>query len=191
MSKSKFPREKALEVARDLYTQLIPSCFRLKVAGSLRRRLSHVSDIEFVVIPKTDLLDVDLFGDEKFQRDQLSLVLESMIGWGTITKRRSAAGREAWGHQNKLAVHTASGIPVDFFITTEENWPMTLFIRTGPKELNIKVASLAKKQGWNLQAYGSGFHNTKTFPPLRHIVKSEEDIFAFVGLPYVPPERRR
>src|SRR6185369_7371777 len=189
MSKGKFPRETALEVAKELYTALQPHAMRLKVAGSLRRGLRFVSDIEFVIIPKIELRDDDLFWDKKTAVDHTAKELDRMIQWSTLWRRRNSSGSEMWGEKNKLAVHTNSGIPVDFFFTTESNWFMTLFIRTGPKMLNIKVATLAKRKGWNLEAYGSGFVNSRErqhWP-----VYSEEDIFKFVGLPFVPPDRRR
>jgi len=189
MSKGKFPREKALEVARELYNSLQPHAVRLKVAGSLRRGLRFVSDIEFVIIPKIELRDDDLFGDKKTAVDHTAHKIDEMVNWSTLSKRRNSSGSEMWGEKNKLAVHTNSGIPVDFFFTTESNWFMTLFIRTGPKMLNIKVATLAKQRGWNLEAYGSGFVNKRMC--IDHPVHSEEEIFSFVGLPFVPPDRRR
>ena len=189
MSKGKFPREKALEVARELYNSLQPYAVRLKVAGSLRRGLRFVSDIEFVIIPKIELRDDDLFGDKKTAVDHTAKELDRMVTWSTLSKRRNSTGSEMWGEKNKLAVHTNSGIPVDFFFTTEAHWFMTLFIRTGPKMLNIKVATLAKKKGWRLEAYGAGFYNGGMC--IDHPVHSEEEIFSFVGLPFVPPDRRR
>ena len=189
MSKGKFPREKALEVARELYNSLQLHCARIKVAGSLRRGLRFVSDIEFVIIPKIELRDDDLFGDKKTAVDHTAHKIDEMVTWSTLGKRRNSSGSEMWGAKNKLAVHTNSGIPVDFFFTTEPNWVMTLFVRTGPKALNIKIATLAKRKGWRLEAYGSGFVNLaeqKYWPVAR-----EEDIFKFAGLPFVPPDRRR
>lgn len=188
MSKEKFPREAALEVARAVYAALKDDCERIKVAGSLRRGLKTVSDIEFLCIPKIELRSTDLFDSEKEKRDLLSDKLDCMVKWGQLKKRLSATGNETWGAQNKLAVHVASGIPIDFFTTTAENWWMALAIRTGPKESNIRIAVAAKKKGWAMNAYGSGF----TEPDgTKHICESEEDVFTGVGLPYYPPERRR
>ena len=45
--------------------------------------------------------------------------------------------------QRVIGLLGASGIPVDFFATTEEAWFNYLVCRTGPAELNTRIASAA------------------------------------------------
>jgi DNA polymerase/3'-5' exonuclease PolX len=187
--KEKFPREKALKVADEIYKLLLPYCERLKVAGSLRRGLSHVSDIEFLAIPQYYKIPVTLFGDET----KVDLVDEQLNKWitaGYISKRLSVRDTECWGPFNKLAVHTDSGIPVDFFSTSPEKWWNALVVRTGGKRSNLALTMAANKKGYSFEAYGSGFHKL-TDHSKRVEMGSEKEIFDFVGLPYWPPNRRK
>jgi len=86
-----------------------------------------------------------------------------------------------------LAVHVGSGIPVDFFTATEENWFNYLVCRTGSAENNIEIAKAAQAKGWMWQPYGKGFIDKSGE---WHQPKSEEEVFTLVGLPYLAPKDR-
>jgi DNA polymerase/3'-5' exonuclease PolX len=84
--------------------------------------------------------------------------------------------------------HVASGIPVDLFAATEENWFNYLVCRTGPAELNQRIAGEAKRIGWKWHPYGLGFTALDNGQESR--VECEQDVFDFVGIPYAEPEDR-
>ena len=184
----RFPREEALVVAKFLYDTLSPFCERCKVVGSLRRYVSHVKDIELLFIPKmapdpSSMLGA-LFGNKETEMvDLAGVCLDRLVKDGVLTHRVS------WGPQNKFAVHVATEIPVDFFATTAENWWNSLVCRTGSKASNLRLTMAANKKGWSFEAYGSGFRNLRTRE--RYQTTSEEDVFKFVGLPYVAPQYRK
>jgi len=167
--------ETARLVAEALKAQLKFYCHRIEIAGSLRRQRPDVGDIEILVAPRCQR-DVDL----------LDKVVKDMLHEGILEYRRNRLGRIMYGPMNKFLVHTASGIAVDIFSTTEECWPMALAIRTGPKESNIAIATAAQRKGWRLRAYGDGFDTPNG--PIR--CQSEREVFELVGLPYRPPEER-
>jgi DNA polymerase/3'-5' exonuclease PolX len=180
--KPKFPRADALDVTRIILGFIGPFCDRLIVAGSLRRRKPQVGDIEILYIPKTCIEPDGLF-DEK----QVNLVdseLDRMLAVRTISKRLSSRGSESWGGMNKLAVHTTSQIPVDFFRATRANWFNYLVCRTGSAENNTRIASAAQTKGWKWHPYGIGFTDSNG-NWVR--VESEADVFRLVGLPYREP----
>ena len=175
--------------AEELKSLLAPYVERIEIAGSLRRRKSFVHDIELLFIPKTVSSVADLFGADKQVRSLTDAKLEEMINEGILSKRLSSAGHPAWGPLNKLALHCKTQIAVDLFATTLPNWWNSLVIRTGGKASNLQLTMAANKKGWSFEAYGSGFHLLAD-KSVRHESKSEEDIFTFVGLPYLEPALR-
>lgn len=187
MSKTKFPREAALAVARELVAGLRPHCEpeRLIVAGSLRRRKKEVGDVEILYVPKMLPVMDGLFDIKHEPATDIPMV--RWLGTGVLAMRENVNGSAIWGLKNKLARHAASGIPVDFFATTEAAWFNYLVCRTGGMESNIRIASAAKDKGWQWNPYGAGFtdHRGEIVP-----VKSERDVFELVGLEYLEPWER-
>lgn len=186
-AKPRFPAHEALAVARELCAALRPVTERLIVAGSLRRRRLMVGDVEILFIPQFVQVPGDLF--ETAHASRADDVLNELLAAGVLAKRRNVNGTEMWGDKNKLAVHVASGIPVDLFAATELNWFNYLVCRTGPGESNIAIASAARRMGWQWHPYGAGF--TKLDGSDARRVASEREVFEFVGLPYREPWERK
>jgi DNA polymerase/3'-5' exonuclease PolX len=182
--KKKFIWYMARDVAREMCDYLRPVTERLIVAGSLRRRNPLVGDVEILYVPKRGPgVRTDMFQMAKAQ-NLTDLALEQLIARGIITKRPNRNGAEAWGSKNKLAVHVATGIPVDFFSTEPSFWFNYLVCRTGPAESNMRIAAAAKRKGWKWNPYRAGF--TDDHGEIVQ-VKAERDVFEFVGLPYREP----
>jgi DNA polymerase/3'-5' exonuclease PolX len=157
------------------------------IAGSLRRKRPVVSDIELLYVPRLNEIDdpEDMLC-RKITIDLTEPAIAALLKLGTIAKRPNKRGSFTWGPENKLAVHIASGIPVDFFATTEERFFNALVVRTGPAESNVRIASAAKGIGWKWHAYGNGF----TRAGETQIVTSERAVFEHVQLPYLEPHLR-
>lgn len=190
-SKIKHPRAKALEVARELTAALRPLCEpdRFIFAGSLRRLKPEVGDIEIVYIPRIEPRPDpdDLLGNvvpTNLFDEQLNAWLKATV----IIRRIGPLGGSAWGPSNKLAVHAASGIGIDFFAANQRNFWTLLVCRTGSMESNTRVASAAIKLGqtWNMYR---GFEDRVT-GDLLFVPESEEALFAHVRLPYLEPKDR-
>lgn len=183
--KKRYPRRAALEVAREMCRMLKPVTDRLVVAGSLRRMKDEVGDVEILYIPQFENRPLDMFTRKNF--DIASELLDRLVAEGKLEMRMKANGQRTWGNMNKLAVHTATGIPVDFFRADENNWYNYLVCRTGSMETNKRIAeaAIAKRLKW--MPYGAGFmdwgDNT-----IR--VEKEEDVFSIVGLDYLEPKDR-
>lgn len=161
------------------------------IAGSIRRRRPEVGDIEILFVSKQKLVTDpgDLFG-EKQSTSAADLALDALLRAAVIARRPNKNGAFTWGAENKLAVHIASGIPVDFFATDEERFWNALFVRTGPSALNKLVATRAIERGWNWHAYGDGFTRTNGLRVERKRMKSEHDVFSHLELPYQEPWER-
>ena len=185
MSKTKFPHAEALAVAEELRSMLAPACHRIAIAGSLRRMKPEVGDIELLFIPRLSERPDGLF-DTKIV-DVCGEIVESLLAKNILAKRPNVNGSFTWGERNKLAVHVASGIPVDLFGTSEENWWVSLVIRTGSKETNLALTTGANKQNASLMAYGSGVKwSDGTITP----ATSEQHVFEMCKVPYKDPTQR-
>lgn len=186
--KKKYPRREAMEVAGFLCSRLKDHCERLVVAGSLRRGKREAGDIEILYVP---LMKADAPSDF-FAAPPLRNEADYWINnWRTaelIVPRPNINGHIAWGDKNKLAIHKASGIPVDFFATTQENWWVSLVIRTGGKDTNLLLTTGAQKMNRKLHAYGKGVELLSTGEML--IPESEQDVFKFCGVEYKEPKDR-
>jgi len=158
--------EEATTIAEKVKETLSPYCEKLEIAGSVRRRKPTVNDIDIVVIEKPRVM----------------LVLSSLIAsMGRITLNGDKIKRLWYGDKQ-------SGIAIDLYLATPATWATLLLIRTGSKENNIRLASLAKRQGWHLKANGDGLFNDEGE---RIAGETEESIYKALGIPYQEPQERR
>jgi len=167
--------DKARAIAEELKALLEPSCHRIEIAGSIRRKKPEVGDIELLCIPKF----VD--GVDQLDREIGALVVLGILGF-----RRNKRGSRAYGPKNKLMVHLPSGLGVDIFSTDKKCWPVSLVVRTGGKKTNKRIATAALRRGYRFHAYGSGFST----PQGDVVCKSEREVFEAVGLTYLQPWER-
>lgn len=181
----KIPFREAMAVAHELTEALRPYCERIAIAGSLRRRKPLVGDIEILFVPRMEDRQADMFTSEP--ADLASEYIDSLLAWGDISKRPNVNGSFSWGQKNKLAIHK-SGIPVDFFATTDDAWWVALVIRTGSKTTNLALTMGANKLGRTLHAYGSGVSSNRGGPSITAL--TEDHVFDLCGVPYLEPEER-
>lgn len=175
-------------VALSLVVSLARVCEEdyLCIAGSMRRQKPEVGDIEILYVPKIGPVQKpgEMFASEGSLADVL---IDELRRTGKLDKRPNINGQFTWGAQNKLAIHKATGIPVDFFSTTKENWFVSLVIRTGSKDFNIALIESAKRRGLQLHAYGA-YTDIGTGEAIHP--QSEREVLELAGLPWIPPEER-
>ena len=169
--------EKAKAIAEGLESLLKPACDRIIIAGSIRRRKPFPNDIELLCIP--NFLD----GVDQLDREIGALFIQGILGY-----RLNKLGSRVYGAKNKLLVHKATGLPVDIFSTDRECWVMSLIVRTGPKDFNIKLAKAAHRKGLHMLAYGPGFRVGDG--PTVLTADFERGMFEYVGWPYLEPWER-
>ena len=161
--------EEAERIAKELVLQLRDACLQIEVVGSVRRRKPWVKDVEILYIPKPGLFD------------PTEMKTAELINRGVLEVRGG------YGEWNKFLRHVESGLNVDLFKTTPDRWAVSLVVRTGPKESNIKIATAARRKGWRFHAYGRGFTDERG----REIAcRTEREVFELVELEYKPPEQR-
>lgn len=177
----------AQTIAQELIDLLKPFCNRIEVAGSVRRKKPIVKDIELVIIPKQEITFEGLFKDETV----ITYPIDKFL-WEDyrFDFRLNKDGKRMYGDKNKLLLYTSNyygQIALDIFTANEFNYTMIKFIRTGGAETNKRIAVTANKMKMNLKIYESCFedrHGNKA------IMKSEKQIFEYLGLKYLNPEER-
>ena len=178
-------------VAVGLSSTLAPACHRIEIAGSIRRRVSFVKDIEIVAVP---LWDRDLWGT-RADTTPLDLVLARLAEDGRLVPRDVIVNRadgsverqRRMGDRYKALVAVRSGIPVDLFLPqSDEEWGACLAIRTGPGEYSKMLVTEALRRG--LRCSGNLVRDQATGKLIP--TPTEEAFFAAVGVPWVKPEAR-
>jgi DNA polymerase/3'-5' exonuclease PolX len=200
--KPKFPAKIARAVGEKIVEALKPVCARIEIAGSLRRGKDLVGDVEIVYVPKfTEVKNpLSLFGD-MMRVSAADLIIQELIERGSLSKRPKPTSVGAttgevftWGEWIKLAVAVKTGVPIDLFATTNEDWFNTLVCRTGSKETNAAICKAAQARGWQWHPSPSNGGFLEVLPDggrgrLKR-VGSEREVFEFAGLNFLPPEQR-
>ena len=146
-------------LAQEVIDILRPHCEKIEVAGSIRRKKPFVHDVDIVLIPANQ-----------------GALLTALQGLGSRVKEGPAIMQRQY-----------KGASIDFYIASPETWFTLLLIRTGSKEHNIRLTTLAKRRGWHLHASGKGL--TDEFGR-RVAGDSEESFFRGLGIAYLLPEQR-
>jgi DNA polymerase (family X) len=138
-------------------------------AGSLRRGKETVGDLDLLVtIPA-----------EKYKAKAVEAVAEHILAYPEI-EQQLAHG------ENKVSFVLKSGMQVDVRILEKESYGAALLYFTGSKEHNVTLRGRANKMGLTLNEYALA--TLKGERPVARV--TEEEIYAKLGLDYIPPELR-
>jgi DNA polymerase (family 10) len=86
--------------------------------------------------------------------------------------------------EDKVSVKLQNDLQVDVRLLDRESYGAALQYFTGSKEHNVALRERAKKRGWKLSEYGL-FQGEEALAR-----RSEEEIYAKLDLPWIPPELR-
>lgn len=161
--KHRILRERAEETALAIIKKLEPYCSKIQVAGSIRRGVPWVHDIDIVLILK----------------DWWNLYNEILSLTRPFKPKPDG---------EKIKSFSIGDITVDLYITSETDWATTFLIRTGSAANNIRLCSRAMSLGWHLHADGSGLFNQDG---KRIAGDNEISIYEALKLPYQEPAQRR
>src|SRR5262249_19490330 len=87
----------------------------------------------------------------------------------------------------KLSVKTRAGLQVDVRVVPQESFGAALHYFTGSKDHNVRIRALGVKRGLLINQYGIF---AARGGGARIGGAEEMDVFAAVGLPWIPPELR-
>lgn len=152
----------------------LPQVKRAEAAGSLRRGMETVGDLDFIVAA-----------------DEVAPVVE----WFTTlpdVKEVTAKG------ETKASVRFSSGLQADLRLVPEEQFVFALHHFTGSKDHNVKMRQRALARGLSLSewglvpAEGEGTAKAKAAAGAKAPAKitEEADLFGALGLAFIPPSLR-
>ena len=188
-------RPEAVRIARAFVDRIDDCCETLVVAGSLRRRLAWVGDVEIVAVPKLEPVTLDLLGEEIQYLDRLDGRLFALLEDGVVEQRLDRHGAPRWGPALKYL--TFQDVPIDLFSPSAERAGWILLLRTGPAAFSRQLvvergrrtkdgrpgllpSTVLPRDGW-LTWRVSG----ERIPTL-----TERDAFDALGLPHTDPWER-
>ncbi len=158
----RMPIGEVLPLAREIEERLrqTPGVERATIAGSLRRRKETIGDMDFLVVSSQPARAVEAF---------LHLPEVSQV---------HARG------PTKSSVRLRIGIDADLRVVPEESFGAALQYFTGSKDHGLACRKIAMANGLKLNEYG-------VFRGKRRIAgESEEEVYAALGLAWIPPEIR-
>lgn len=133
---------------------------RCSLAGSIRRRMETVKDVDIVAACEDAPAVMDFF--------------TALTGVADVV----AKGK------TKSSVTLESGINVDLRTVSDDEYPYALMHFTGSAEHNTAMRSRARAMSFKMNEYGL-FHGEELVP-----CENEEAIFKALSLAFIPPELR-
>jgi DNA polymerase (family 10) len=160
----RIPLGTAWPVAQEILAQLksLPGVKKAAVGGSLRRMRESTGDIDLLVAADDSEPIMAYFREMEN--------VESVSGSGPT----------------KSSVILLSGLQVDLRVLPAERWGTLLSYFTGSKEHNVRLRELALKRGYSLNEHA--FTPQAGGPEI--LCQNEEEVYAFLRLPYIPPTLR-
>ena len=153
--------ERVLKLADKITKDLKPFCFKIKVAGSIRRRAKNPHDIDIVLIAK----------NENYKQKIKNLL--------------SKKGKFLQG-KDKIMFFKIEGIGVQLFFTSLNEWGAGLLAYSGRKGSNIGLRLVARRKGLKLTNHGL----FRRSDGKRIAGKTEKEIYKALGRPYKEPWER-
>jgi len=148
--------------------QALPEVDRVEAAGSLRRGMETVGDLDFLVASSNP---------------------EPIMEW--FTQMEGIVEVTAHG-DTKSSVRFEGGMQADLRVVPSEQFYFALHHFTGSKDHNVRMRQKALSMGLSLSEWGLRPEEEKDSSRSKGTVEahSEEDIFKTLGLAYIPPSLR-
>ena len=157
-----------VSVAMDLANELIErlgsrrDVRKIDYAGSLRRMAETIGDLDLLVASDHAGAVMDAFASDQ--------VVERVLAKG----------------EAKTSVLTRQGMQVDLRVVPRDAWGAAMIYFTGSKPHNIRIREMAVRKGLKLNEYG--LFKAKSGDLI--VAETEEEVYAKLGLPWIPPTLR-
>ncbi len=158
------PLEKAWPFAQQLLALLraVPGVVAAEAAGSLRRMRETVGDIDLLVAAT-----------------QPGPVMQAFSGQPSVARLLGQG-------DTKSSVEFTNGMRAQVWVHPPERFGTALQYATGSKDHNVRLRELALKQGLSLSEHAL----TRVDTGEEILCATEEEVYARLGLPWIPPELR-
>jgi DNA polymerase (family 10) len=154
------------------WTRSCPAVRRAEGAGSWRRGRETVGDIDLVV-----------------DSDDAAAVMDHLAAW-------KECGGVLLRGDTKTSIRGPRGVQVDLRVVDRGSFGAAWQYFTGSKEHNVRLRARAREQGLTINEYGvfrlakGKADDARPAPGPAVAGRSEEEVYAAVGLPWIPPEIR-
>ena len=164
-------------IAARVLDQLGPLCDRIEVAGSIRRRLPEVNDVDIVLLPKPGA----------------SPQIRARVAARCRVQTDGEQCLRAWLDSGEMldiwrAHHREEGLFEDSVVPG--NFGTLLLCRTGSLAFNRHLAIKAAHRGYHWNPHHGLYDNNGPEPVWLAGEHAEEEIFTALGMDFIPPEKR-
>jgi adenosylcobalamin-dependent ribonucleoside-diphosphate reductase len=137
-----------------------PGLHEVEVAGSFRRRQETVGDLDILVTC-----------------DDPEAVMDRLAAYGGVAEVLARG-------DTRMALRLKTGLQIDLRVVPEESYGAALQYFTGSKAHSILLRRRAQERGLKMNEYG-------VFRDDQFVAgRTEAEVYAAVGLPWIPPELR-
>ncbi|HEY5671747.1 MAG TPA: DNA polymerase/3'-5' exonuclease PolX [Anaerolineales bacterium] len=160
---TRIPLGRAWPFAQQLIKSLgdIPGVVAVEAAGSLRRMRSTVGDIDLLVAASDS-----------------SAVMQAFIDGPEVAR--------VLGHgETKSSVEYHHGLRAQLWVHPPQRFGTALQYATGSKDHNVRLRELALKRGLSLSEHALTRKDGSEI-----LCATEDEVYAALGLPWIPPELR-
>lgn len=166
----RFRLDQAAEVAAKLSEHLsgLPGVEKITPAGSLRRGRETVGDLDLLVTGKASA-----------NAKQREVFIKKVLDFPGIEEVLAQG-------ENKVSFKLHGGMQVDIRLLAPESFGAALMYFTGSKSHNVLLRQRALTLGYTLNEY----ELARVKDEKRVAARTEEEIYAKLGLDYIPPEMR-
>lgn len=167
----RMPIGKARPAAERVLRRLLalPQAQAGAIAGSIRRGKLTIGDVDLLIASDDPAPLMDAF----VKSDGVARIL----GQGL----------------SKSSVELSIGLQMDLRVIPRANWGTALQYFTGSKDHNVKLRQIALDKGYSLNEFAFSPVDSagNILPDAPKVTfEREEDVYAFLGLPYIAPELR-
>jgi DNA polymerase (family 10) len=160
----RIPLGRAWPLAQEILTALlqVPGVAAAEPAGSLRRMRSTIGDIDLLVAAKVS-----------------GPVMDAFLSLPGVTRVHSKG-------DTKSSIEFSDGVRAQLWVHPPERFGTALQYATGSKDHNVRLRELALDKGFSLSEHAL----TRTEGGSEILCATEEEVYAALGLPWIPPELR-
>jgi DNA polymerase (family 10) len=153
------------EIVQELlvWMRQCPAAQRVEAAGSWRRGRETVGDIDLLA-----------------ESNEPTLVMDRLVAW-------ESAGDVMLRGETKTSIRGPRDVQIDLRVVRRESFGAAWQYFTGSKEHNVRLRSRARDRGLSINEYGV---TQLDGGAVASAGATEEEIYAAVGLPWIPPELR-
>jgi len=183
----KIPRSKVTKIFNIIkkYILFINKQFKIIPAGSYRRKKKESSDVDILIthptiktkndVLKNNILNniIHILKEKKYILEIISLKHTKFMGIFRLKGTKKYIARR-----------------IDIIFIPYESYHTALLYFTGSREFNKQMRTIALENNMKLNEWGLYKKNSQNKKIKKLSVSSEKDVFNYLNIPYLPPEKR-